>query len=102
MGQVRFYGADREAFMEYVSVGDIKALPFGKGRLSCMLNTQAGILDDIIVTRFEHCYTRKLREKNALSVSLCALLYGLRNGGRRTVALLCGCSGIRPNLHSVG
>jgi len=53
MGQVRFYGADREAFMEFVSVGDIKALPFGKGRLSCMLNTQAGILDDIIVTRFE-------------------------------------------------
>lgn len=53
MGQVRFYGADREAFMEFVSVADIKALPFGKGRLSCMMNTQAGILDDIIVTRFE-------------------------------------------------
>jgi aminomethyltransferase len=53
MGQLRFYGADREAFLEYISVADVKALPAGKGRLSCMLNTKAGILDDIIVTRFE-------------------------------------------------
>jgi aminomethyltransferase len=53
MGQLRFYGADREAFFEHLSCADIKALPFGKGRLSCMMNTNAGLIDDIIVTRFE-------------------------------------------------
>jgi aminomethyltransferase len=54
MGQLRFYGADREAFMEFVSPADIQALPnTGKGRLSVMLNNQGGIIDDIIVTRFE-------------------------------------------------
>ena len=57
MGQVRFFGPDRERFMEWVTVADIEALPTGKGRLSIILNDAGGIKDDLIVTRYDdHIY----------------------------------------------
>jgi aminomethyltransferase len=58
MGQVRFFGADREKFVEWVTVADIAALPMGKGRLAVVLNEAGGIKDDLIVTRYhDHVYT---------------------------------------------
>lgn len=51
MGQLRVYGADREAFVEFLTVADVQALPANRGRLAVMLNDRAGIVDDVIVTR---------------------------------------------------
>lgn len=53
MGQLRVYGADREAFIEFLTVADVKALPDSRGRLAVMLNDKSGIIDDVIVTRFD-------------------------------------------------
>jgi aminomethyltransferase len=55
MGQVRFYGADREKFIEKVTVADMSALPQGGGRLTVMLTDAAGVIDDTIVHKhYDH------------------------------------------------
>lgn len=53
MGQVRFTGKDREAFLEWVTPGDIKALGVGQARLSMITNETGGVIDDCILTRYE-------------------------------------------------
>lgn len=57
MGQVRFYGADRERFMERVTVADLQAMKVGEAKLSLITNEQGGIKDDCIVSKYEdHVY----------------------------------------------
>lgn len=53
MGQVRFYGKDREAFLEWVTPADIKALAPKAARLTMLTNDNGGIIDDCIITRYE-------------------------------------------------
>lgn len=53
MAQLKIYGRDREKFIEKLVVGDYKNCPPNTGFLSLMLNDQAGIVDDAIVTKFE-------------------------------------------------
>lgn len=52
MGQVRFFGSDREKFLEWVTPADVKALPIAGGRLTMLTNEKGGIIDDCIITRF--------------------------------------------------
>jgi len=57
MGQVRFRGADREKFVEWVTCADVQALGEGKARLAVILNDAGGIKDDCMVTRHaDHVY----------------------------------------------
>jgi len=50
MGQIKWTGADRAAFLEKCVVGDIQGLGSGEGRLSLITNDAGGILDDTIIT----------------------------------------------------
>lgn len=54
MGQLRFHGADRIRFVEWVTCADIQSLKVDRGRLTVSLNEQGGVRDDMIVTRCEN------------------------------------------------
>ena len=50
MGQIRWHGKDRIAFLEKVVVGDIGGLAPGAGCLSLVTNANGGIIDDTVIT----------------------------------------------------
>jgi aminomethyltransferase len=50
MGQIRWRGKDRAAFLESIVVGDIKGLAPGSGLLSLVTNENGGIIDDTVIT----------------------------------------------------
>jgi len=50
MGQIRWHGADRVAFLEKIVVGDIASLAPGSGCLSLVTNEDGGIIDDTVIT----------------------------------------------------
>lgn len=50
MGQIRWHGKDRNAFIEKVVVGDIAGLSPGSGCLSLITNANGGIIDDTVIT----------------------------------------------------
>lgn len=57
MGQLKFTGADREKFLEFVTPVDFTLLGNGQGRLSLLLNEHGGVKDDCIVSRYsDHCF----------------------------------------------
>lgn len=53
MGQVRLVGKDAGAFLERLTVADIKALTPGKATLSLIMNEKGGINDDCIITKVD-------------------------------------------------
>jgi aminomethyltransferase len=50
MGQIRWRGRDRAAFLEKIVVGDIAGLSEGSGCLSLVTNVNGGIIDDTVIT----------------------------------------------------
>ena len=89
MGQVRVDGGDFVAAFETLVPGDLEALTLGRMRYTFFTNDAAGILDDLMVTRFEDhlfvvvnaaCKDADLRHMEA----------GL--GGRATVSPLEDCA----------
>ncbi|KAL7523236.1 hypothetical protein ACHAWF_000432 [Thalassiosira exigua] len=57
MGQIRWRGSDRAAFLETVVVGDIAGLGEGTGCLSLITNESGGIIDDTVITNAgDHVY----------------------------------------------
>jgi aminomethyltransferase len=50
MGQIRWHGKDRAAFLEKLVVGDIGGLSPGHGCLSLITNANGGIIDDTVIT----------------------------------------------------
>jgi aminomethyltransferase len=52
MGEFYVTGPDREAFVDYVTVNDVKSLSHGQVHYSCMCMPNAGIVDDLLVYRF--------------------------------------------------
>lgn len=50
MGQIRWHGKDRVAFLEKIVVGDIAGLAEGSGCLSLVTNEKGGIIDDTVIT----------------------------------------------------
>lgn len=50
MGQIRWHGKDRAAFLEKVVVGDIAGLAPGTGCLSLITTENGGIIDDTVIT----------------------------------------------------
>lgn len=51
MGQIKWHGKDRVAFLERVVLGDIDGLAPGQGCLSLVTNENGGILDDTVITK---------------------------------------------------
>lgn len=57
MGQIRWYGKDREEFLESVVVGDIQSLQEGASVLSLITNAHGGIIDDTVISNAgDHIY----------------------------------------------
>lgn len=55
MGEFYVTGPDREAFVDHVTVNDVKALSVGQVQYSAMCLPHGGIVDDLLVYRFpEH------------------------------------------------
>lgn len=52
MGEFFVTGPDREAFIDYVTINDVKSLRTGQVQYSCMCKEHAGIVDDLLVYRF--------------------------------------------------
>ena len=52
MGQLRWYGADRVAFLERVCVADVAALKPGAATLTLLTLPSGGILDDSILSNY--------------------------------------------------
>ena len=52
MGEFYVTGPEREAFVDYVTVNDVKALSVGQVQYSCMCKPHGGIVDDLLVYRF--------------------------------------------------
>jgi aminomethyltransferase len=52
MGEFYVTGPDREAFVDYITVNDVKSLNLGQVQYSCMCKPHAGIVDDLLVYRF--------------------------------------------------
>lgn len=50
MGQIRWHGKDRAAFLEKIVLGDIAGLDEGSGCLSLVTNETGGIIDDTVIT----------------------------------------------------
>jgi aminomethyltransferase len=52
MGEFYVTGPDREAFVDHVTVNDVKGLHEGQVHYSCACMPNAGIVDDLLVYRF--------------------------------------------------
>jgi aminomethyltransferase len=52
MGEFFVTGNDREAFVDRVTVNDVKAMSHGQVNYSCMCKPHGGIVDDLLVYRF--------------------------------------------------
>jgi aminomethyltransferase len=52
MGEFYVTGPEREAFVDYVTVNDVKGLAVGQVQYSCMCKPHGGIVDDLLVYRF--------------------------------------------------
>lgn len=50
MGQINWYGPDRNKFLEKVVCGDIEVLKPGEGKLSLIMNENGGIVDDTVIS----------------------------------------------------
>lgn len=51
MGQLKFWGDDREKFIQSLICGSVKALKPDQTRYSLFMNEQGGVIDDTVVTR---------------------------------------------------
>jgi len=51
MGQLKFWGDDREKFLQSLICGSVKALKTDQTRYSLFMNEQGGVIDDTVVTR---------------------------------------------------
>jgi len=56
MGQIKVYGEARREFLNRIWVADLEKLSPGQASLSLILNDEAGIIDDSVVTEFGDHY----------------------------------------------
>lgn len=53
MGQCKFVGKDREAFLEWMTPVDLQSIGVGEAQLSFIPNATGGIKDDCIISRYD-------------------------------------------------
>lgn len=64
MGEFYVTGPDAEAFINSVTVNDVKALSLGQVQYSCMCLPHGGIVDDLLVYRFADKYMLVVNASN--------------------------------------
>ena len=68
MGRLRFTGPDACRFLDHIVTNDVAKLQVGDIRYALVTNEQGGILDDVLVYRFESCYFLVVNASNRLKI----------------------------------
>jgi aminomethyltransferase len=68
MGRLRFTGPDRERFLDHLLTNDVASLKPGQVRYSLICNDAGGVLDDVLVTRFEGWHLLVVNASNRLQI----------------------------------
>ena len=69
MGRLKFTGTDACAFLDHLLTNDVTVLKQGQIRYSLICNEQGGILDDVLVYRFQSFYMLVVNASNRLKIS---------------------------------
>ena len=64
MGRLKFTGPDACRFLDYVVTNDVTRLKTGDIRYALVTNQDGGILDDVLVYRFDDCYMLVVNASN--------------------------------------
>jgi aminomethyltransferase len=64
MGRLRFTGRDACRFLDSIVTNDVTKLAVGDIRYALVTNEQGGVLDDVLVYRFEDCYSLVVNASN--------------------------------------
>jgi aminomethyltransferase len=64
MGRIKFTGADDCRFLDYLLTNDVASLEVGQVRYSLITNEEGGVLDDVLVYRFESFYMLVVNASN--------------------------------------
>jgi aminomethyltransferase len=68
MGRITFTGADDCRFLDYMLTNDVSALQVGQVRYSLIVNEDGGVLDDVLVYRFETFYMLVVNASNRIKI----------------------------------
>lgn len=68
MGRIKFSGPDACRFLDHLLTNDVTKLKPGEIRYSLMTNEAGGILDDVLVYRFESFYLLVVNASNRLKI----------------------------------
>lgn len=68
MGRLRFSGPDREKCLDHLLTNDVASLKRGQVRYSLICNEAGGVLDDVLVTRFEGWHLLVVNASNRLKI----------------------------------
>lgn len=68
MGRLRFTGQQAARFLDYVLTNDLTKIKVGQVRYSLVTNEQGGVLDDVLVYRFEDCWMLVVNASNRLKI----------------------------------
>jgi len=68
MGRLRFSGPDACRFLDHLVTNDITKLDAGQIRYALVTNERGGILDDVLVYRFESFYLLVVNASNRLKI----------------------------------
>jgi aminomethyltransferase len=68
MGRIKFTGEDNCRFLDYVLTNDIAAMQVGQVRYSLITNEEGGVLDDVLVYRFESFYMLVVNASNRIKI----------------------------------
>lgn len=64
MGEVWVRGEDAESYLNYICVNDVRNLEVGQAQYSCMCYENGGIVDDLLVYKFEDGYLCVINASN--------------------------------------
>ena len=68
MGRLRFSGPDREKFLDHLLTNDVASLKPGQVRYSLICNEAGGVLDDVLVTKFDGWHLLVVNASNRLKI----------------------------------
>lgn len=68
MGRLRFTGPDSVKFLDHLLTNDVASLKPGQVRYSLICNEAGGVLDDVLVTRFDGWHLLVVNASNRLKI----------------------------------
>ena len=68
MGRLRLTGPDSVRFLDHLLTNDVASLKLGQVRYSLVTNESGGVLDDVLVYRFESCHMLVVNASNRLKI----------------------------------